>query len=109
MSFVYETTSYRSWTTVHVFICTPDGEVDVPVMELDGHVADSMSKIPANCDAFILCISGDLGHVEKLAGVVLDSWKKEKSGLGSVLVDDGENMLCWYERTVLRRWLDENH
>jgi hypothetical protein len=77
MPFVYETASYRPWTTVHVFICTPDGEVDVPVVELHGYVADSVSKVPANCNAFILCISGDLGHVEELASVVLDSWKKE--------------------------------
>ena len=101
MPFVYETPSNRPWTTIHVLICTPDGEVDIPVMELDGHVANSMSEIPANCDAFVLCVSGDLGHVEELAGVVLDSWEKEQSSIRSVSVDNGEDMFCWYERTVL--------
>jgi hypothetical protein len=26
-----------------------------------------------------------------------------------VFVDDGKDVICWYERTVLRRWVDKNH
>lgn len=41
-----EQASDATWTRVEVLVGAPDGEVDVPVMERQGHVPNAMREIP---------------------------------------------------------------
>ena len=66
VSVMHETASNRAWTAIHILVRTPDGEVDVPIVELDWYVANSVSEIPPDSDTFALCVSGDFLHLEKL-------------------------------------------
>lgn len=109
MAFVNEAAPYGAGAAVHIFIRAPDGKVDVPVVQLEWNVADCVSEIPANGDAFRLRVRRDGIHVEELAGVELNAGKEEKRSLGSMLVDDRQDVLCGQNRVVFRRRLDEDH
>lgn len=65
-----------------------------------------MGKIPADCQAVAVCVLGDGGYVEELAGVVLDPGKKDEGGCRSVLGDDAADVFCRYVRELWIRRLD---
>jgi hypothetical protein len=48
VSLVNVESSHATWAGVQVFVCTPNGEIDVPVVQLKGNVPNCMSKIPSN-------------------------------------------------------------
>jgi len=89
VSLVNEAAAHGSWSGVEVFVGTPDGEIDIPVVELEGHVSCCVSEIPAYEDVVFLGVSGDGGKVEELASVELDSWEEEKCCGVCVRVDGG--------------------
>lgn len=57
-------------------------------MQLERHVPDCMCEIPNYEDGVRVCEGGYGRDVEELAGVVLDSGKKDEGGCGGVLGDD---------------------
>ena len=38
---------------VEIFVGTPDGKVNAPLIEMKGHIAHCMSQVPANLSTFI--------------------------------------------------------
>lgn len=77
---------------VEVFIRTPSGGVDVPVVEVQGHVADGVGQVPDDEDATGAREGGDGADVEELAGVELDPREEEERGCGGVRGDCGEDV-----------------
>ena len=69
-----EKAAYASRTAVEVFVAAPSCEVNVPVVQLQRHVAGCVSKIPSNDYAPFLRVGSDGRNVEKLTGVELDTW-----------------------------------
>jgi hypothetical protein len=74
-----ESTDYAR-TAVHVLVVAPCGEVDVPVMQLERHVADGMSQIPSNFDTKGVAVTRDELYVKELAAVVLDAGEEDQCG-----------------------------
>ena len=69
---------------VEIFVGTPDGKVNAPLIEMKGHIAHCMSQVPTNLRTSILefgsspnlcsnslALSCDDVHLELLPGVVL--------------------------------------
>lgn len=98
MRIAHETASDRARSAVEVLVRAPDGEVDVPVVQLYRHVADGVCEVPADENAFSLCVGCDALDVEELAGVELDAGEEEDGSRRCVGVDCGEDVLCRDER-----------
>ena len=62
----------RARTTVEIFVGATDGEVDSMTVEGDLHHADRMTEVPYHQRADVVQLFGDSGHVEQLAGAVID-------------------------------------
>ena len=58
---------------VEVLVGAPGGEVDAPVVEPQGHVADGVGQVEAHGRARSVRGPGDAPHVEQLPGVVVDA------------------------------------
>ena len=61
-----------SRTRVEVLVGAPDGEVDVPVVQPERHVADRVSQVDSNGDALGVSCLRQPRDVEQLSRVVLD-------------------------------------
>lgn len=73
---------------VHVLVGAPAREVNVPVVQLELHVAGGVGEVPADGDAAGVSVGGDGGDVQELAAVVLDTGQEDQGELVGVLVDD---------------------
>jgi hypothetical protein len=91
--FVNEETACCAGAGVEVFIAAPDCGIHVPGMELERDVSDRVRQVPDYKDGVAMCKFGDGQDVEELAGVVLDSWEEDEGGAGSMLRDDGEDLI----------------
>lgn len=100
VALVDEESADDTWPAVHVLVVAPRGEVDVPVVQLQRHVADGVGEVPADGDAALLGVGGDGGDVEELARVVLDAREEQQGGAGGVGVDYRENVRGGEERAV---------
>lgn len=92
VAFVDEEPADHTGPSVHVFVVAPCGEVDVPVVQLQGYVADGVGEVPADGYVEGLAVSGYGFHVEELARVELNAWEKNEGGRWGVLGDDGEDV-----------------
>ena len=91
MLFVYEEAGDGAGTGVKVLVCAPGCEVDVPIVQFQIDVADGVGTVPTNRNAVGVCMGGDAGDVEVLAGVELDSWEENEGcgcGMGGDQVED---------------------
>merc|ERR1712192_57270 len=55
-------TSNPACPTVEIFVGTPDGKVNAPLIEMQGHIAHCMSQVPTNLCSNSLALSGDDVH-----------------------------------------------
>ena len=92
MSFVYIKSSNCSWSSVHVLIRTPSCKVHIPVVELKLDVANRMSKVPTDHEAFGMCMSGNSLDIKELAAVILNPGEENQSGSRCMLVNDTKNL-----------------
>jgi hypothetical protein len=44
---VHKQTSYPSWSRIEVLVCAPDRKVHIPVVQGQGHVSDTVGKVPS--------------------------------------------------------------
>lgn len=93
--FMDEETCDSTGTGVEVFVAAPGGGVDVPVVEVKGHVAGCVCKIPDYEDTSGASGGGNGGNVEQLASVELDPGEEENRGGGGVCGDYGEDVGGW--------------
>ncbi|KFY11221.1 hypothetical protein V492_04571, partial [Pseudogymnoascus sp. VKM F-4246] len=89
---VHEESADGAGPGVEVLVRAPCCGVDVPVVQLEGHVADGVGEVPDHEDAAGLGVGGDRFDVEELAGVELDAGEEEDGGGGRVGVDGGEDV-----------------
>jgi hypothetical protein len=85
MSFVDKEACYTARSGIYVFVGAPCCEIDVPVVELEGHVAGCVGEVPTYYYSFSLgegCYSWD---VEELTCVEVDSGQKEEGSGVSML------------------------
>ena len=108
MALVHKETSHGSGAGIAVFVRAPGGKVDVPVVQLDLDVAVGVCQVPAYGKTTILRVLGDCRDIEELAGVVLDTRKKNKSGVIDVLVDVRKDLFCG-DLVCALVWSDEDH
>src|SRR5207253_6230346 len=66
MTLMYECTGDCTGAGVQIFIRTPDGEIDIPIVERERDVADRMRKIEACDDSVFVHCRGDLFDFEQL-------------------------------------------
>ena len=85
--FVNEGRANGASSAIQVLVRAPDGKVNVPLMQVQGHVADGVSQVRADGDAFGVSSLRQLGNVEQLSRVVLDSWHQEDGHALSFLTD----------------------
>jgi hypothetical protein len=105
---MHEQSSDNAGTAIHVLVVAPGGKVDVPVVQLQGHVTNGVCEIPSNYDTERVAVAGNELNVEKLARVELDAWKQDESCCGSMAGDDGENVFVGEVGRGGRRWIDSN-
>src|SRR5665213_4434124 len=72
MSFCDSNECRRSRSSVQVFIGASDREIDSVEIELDFDDADRMTEVPYHERSGFMKLSRDRGHVEKLAGPIVD-------------------------------------
>lgn len=101
MSLMHETATNRARTAIQILVCTPDSKIDVPIVQLHGHISNGVRQIPANSDSFASSVSSDPWHIEELSGVKLNAWEEKQCSVGSMLVDDRHDMLSRHKWTVL--------
>lgn len=65
----------RAGPSIHVLVRTPGGEIDIPVMQLQGHIPRRVRQVPADGQALGVRVFGDPCDVEELAAVVLHAWE----------------------------------
>ncbi len=81
MLLMHKETARGSRAGVEILVAAPDSGVDVPVVEMEGDVANRVSEVENDKDAMGVCVLGDGGDVEELTAVVLDA-REEKDGGG---------------------------
>jgi hypothetical protein len=73
MSFVNEKSTNSSWARVEVFVAAPGGSIDIPVVEIQRDIPDSVSEIPYDKDAQTTSGVGNGRNIKELACVELDA------------------------------------
>ena len=81
MLFVNEYCSNGTRSGVHILVVTPYRKVDVPVVELQIHIAGRVRTVPADQDAFGMSVFRDSRDVEVLSSIELYGWKQDQSRL----------------------------
>src|ERR1700683_5275411 len=76
----------RSRASVEIFVGAPDREIDGITVEGDFHHAERMAEVPYDQRAGVVNLPGDGGHVEKLAGAIVDV---REHGDGDIAVEQG--------------------
>ena len=66
MSLMDEDACNRTGTSAEIFIGTPDREIDIPVVQEQRHVPDSVGKINPNGDSMLLGCRRNCRNVEQL-------------------------------------------
>ena len=72
VSFMHEQPTYGPRAGIQILVAAPGGRIDIPIMEVQGHIAYCMSKVPDYKDAQRAGMGGDGADVEELASVELD-------------------------------------
>ena len=65
----------RAGSGVEIFVGTPDGEIDVPIVQRERNVAGRMREIDPDDDAVLLRRGRDFLDVEQLAGEKIHAGK----------------------------------
>src|SRR5205085_6093593 len=77
----------RTGPGVQVFVRTPDGEVDIPVMKLQRQIADGMGEIEAREGTLRMSRVRDARAIERLAGAVLNAGPEHERELAAEFFD----------------------
>src|SRR5262249_32882304 len=78
-----EAAAHRPGAAVEVFVIAPDGEIDLPVVQPQYHVARRVGQVEADHAALAPGGGGDPLHVEDLAGEEIDTAEQHQGNLGA--------------------------
>src|SRR5262245_16042729 len=92
MAFMNESTADGPGATVQIFVRTPRGKIDIPVMHLQLEIAGGMCKVKPNNTSFSMPCLGDRSHIEGLARVIVDGAEKNECDRVAFTVDQFENV-----------------
>ncbi len=91
--FVDEATGDRSRSAVQVLVGAPDGEIDVPVVELQRDVPRGVSEVQAGHDPVLARRRNQPRDVVAAAGVVVHAAQQEHRDLGPALAEQDLDVL----------------
>merc|ERR1712192_272935 len=100
-------TSNPACPTVEIFVGTPDGKVNAPLIEMQGHIAHCISQVPTNLCSNSLALSGDDVHLELLPGVVLQPAEHDE-GDGVSFPSDRLNNVLRPDCVLTRSWTNQD-
>ena len=83
----------RTGAGIQIFVRTPDGEVDLPIVQRQRHIAGRVGKIDSDGDSMLLCRLCDCRNVEELSGEKIHAGDHHYRELISVLLDKIDNIL----------------
>src|SRR6266446_8809825 len=93
MTFVHVSARDGARPGVKIFVGTPDGEIDVPIVQRQRHIADRVGKIDTDRDAVLLRRFGDRRDVEQLAGEKIHASDYNDGELVGVFLDKIDNVV----------------
>lgn len=79
---------------VDVLVVAPYSKVDVPVVELQIHIAGGVRTVPADQNTFRVSMFRDSWDVKILSGIELYAWKQYQSSLRRMAVYGLEDVFC---------------
>ena len=94
MTLVHECACDRAGSGIEIFVGTPDGEIDVPIVQGERDVADRMRKIEPRDDSVLVRCRGDLFDVEQLTGEKIHRADHHNRKLIGMLLDKIDNLFC---------------
>jgi hypothetical protein len=87
MPFVDESAGNSSRTGIEIFVGTPDGEIDVPVMEMERQVPRGVGEVDSDDAPALLRRRRDSLEIKKLSGEKVYTRQKDDRNLVSVPLD----------------------
>ena len=85
---VHECAGYGAGAGVKIFVGAPDGEIDIPMVQGQRHVARRVSEIDPDGAAALLRNRRDARNVEELPGKEIHSGEKDERDLLAVFFED---------------------
>jgi hypothetical protein len=107
MFLVHEQARNRSRTGIHVLVRTPRGEIHIPIVQFQRHIAGRVGQVPADEEISRMGMLCNSRNVEELSAVILDARKQDQGEFFGVLVDEREDLLRGDDMVVVR--LDQDH
>mmetsp|Transcript_10544 Transcript_10544/g.14434 ORF Transcript_10544/g.14434 Transcript_10544/m.14434 type:complete len:241 (+) Transcript_10544:145-867(+) len=98
MVVVHKAPSNTTWAGVEVLVRAPAGKVNVPVMQLEREIANSMGQIEPNDAPLLVACFGNGCHVKILPSVVLNSRQQHKGYLRSFRFDNFQDVFYSKDR-----------
>src|ERR1700754_1935422 len=71
VALVYETSADCAWSSIQIFVTAPHREIHIPVVQLQGHVADGMGEIETDSTSLASGTARDGFDVEALTRQIL--------------------------------------
>ena len=90
---VHERARHRAGTGVEIFVGAPDGEIDVPIVQRQRHVADRVREIDPDHAAALLRRRRDFLDVEQLTGEKVHAGDKHQRDLVALLLQQSLDVL----------------
>lgn len=81
---MHEKTADDTWPAVHVLIVAPCCKVDVPIVELERHIANRVSQVPADRNTIRMAVACYELNIEELPRIELYTGQEDKGGRGGV-------------------------
>src|SRR5437016_14260200 len=78
MTLVNKRPADRSGTAIEIFVRTPCGEINIPIMHFQLDIPGGVCQIETYDGPGLLACFGDSFHVKSLAGVVIHAAKQDK-------------------------------
>ena len=96
MTLVHEATADCAGTGVEVLVIAPDGEVDVPVVEAEGHIAGGVSQVPPR--------DRRPGAAAVMAGMSRSAPVRKSTALSTTIATEPPSRSRKVVTSSLRRW-----
>ncbi len=93
MPLVHEAAADGTGPCIEVFVAAPHGEVGIPIVQLQGRVADGMGEIHADPGADTARRGDQRFHVERLSGEILHARQQHQTQAGSLAFDALDHVL----------------
>ncbi len=73
MALVHEATADGAGSGIEILVTAPNGEIDIPLMQVQQRVADAVSEVQADRRAGTACCADHGCQVQGLSGEILNA------------------------------------